>query len=52
LEKLKREEIVSELDKVGVPAEAIDGILQALTLQSFDNLEGNVLNVISMWTVP
>ncbi|KAG0591150.1 hypothetical protein KC19_1G153900 [Ceratodon purpureus] len=39
LEKLKREEIVSELDKVGVPAEAIEGILQALTLQSFDDLE-------------
>ena len=31
-----------ELDKVGVPAKAIEGILQVLTLQSLDDLEGNV----------
>lgn len=29
-----------ELDKAGVPSEAIDGILQSLTLKSFDDLEG------------
>lgn len=39
LDKLPREEIESELDKAGVPSVAIEGILQALTLQSFDDLE-------------
>jgi len=48
LDKLPREEIVSELDKAGVPSEAIEGILKALTLQSFDDLEGNACNMISM----
>jgi len=48
LDKLPREEIVSELDKAGVPSEAIEGILQALTLKSFDDLEGNSSNVITM----
>lgn len=48
LEKLPREKIESELAGVGVPSEAIEGILQALTLQCFDDLEGNASNVISM----
>lgn len=52
LDKIKREEMVSELDNVGVPAEAIEGILQALTLKSFDDLEGNILDVILMYTLP
>jgi histidyl-tRNA synthetase len=39
LDKLPRSEIESELDRVGVPSEAIEGILKALTLQSFDDLE-------------
>ena len=48
LDKLPREEIESELAKLGVPSEAIGGILKALTLQSFDDLEGNVLKVVSI----
>lgn len=46
LDKLPREEIESELDKAGVPSVAIEGILQALTLQSFDDLEGNLSHAI------
>jgi hypothetical protein len=48
LDKLSREEIVTELAKLDVPSEAIDGILEALTLQSFDALEGNSSTVFSM----
>lgn len=39
LDKISREEMEKELDKAGVPSEAIDGILQSLTLKSFDDLE-------------
>ncbi|KAG0562408.1 hypothetical protein M758_9G147800 [Ceratodon purpureus] len=39
LDKLPRDVIESELAKINVPSEAIDGILKALTLQSFDDLE-------------
>ncbi|XP_024379468.1 histidine--tRNA ligase, chloroplastic/mitochondrial [Physcomitrium patens] len=39
LEKLPREEIEGELDKAGVPSNAVEGILKALSLKSFDDLE-------------
>lgn len=40
LDKIPREEMESELAKLNVPNEAIDGILKALTLKSLDDLEG------------
>lgn len=40
LDKITRKEMESDLQKVNVPSEAIEGILHALTLQSFDDLEG------------
>lgn len=40
LDKITRKEMESDLQKVNVPGEAIEGILHALTLQSFDDLEG------------
>lgn len=40
LDKIPREEMESELAKVNVPNEAIEGILKALTLKSLDDLEG------------
>jgi histidyl-tRNA synthetase len=41
IEKLPRSEIENELAALQVPSDAIDGILQALTLKSLDDLEGN-----------
>jgi hypothetical protein len=40
LEKNPREEMESELAKLNVPNETIEGILKALTLKSLDDLEG------------
>lgn len=48
LEKLPREEIEGELDKAGVPSNAVEGILKALSLKSFDDLEGSDFHVISV----
>lgn len=39
MEKIPREKVVEELQKLGVAADAIDGILQALTLRSVEELE-------------
>lgn len=46
-DKLLRKEIESELGRVGVPSEAIVGILQTLTAQSFDVLEG--VQIVVQW---
>lgn len=40
MEKLPREKVVEELAKLNVAADAIDGILQALSLRSVEELEG------------
>ncbi|PSC70770.1 histidine-tRNA cytoplasmic isoform B [Micractinium conductrix] len=39
MEKIPREKVVEELEKLGVAADAIDGILQALSLRSVEELE-------------
>ncbi|EFN51962.1 hypothetical protein CHLNCDRAFT_56349 [Chlorella variabilis] len=40
MEKIPRDKVVEELAKLGVAADAIDGILQALALSSVEELEG------------
>jgi hypothetical protein len=43
MEKLPRSEVEKELAELGVPAEAVDGILQALAVRSLEGVEGMFL---------
>ena len=40
IEKVARVDVEKELAALGLPAEAIDGILSAMALRSLDQLEG------------